>query len=128
MKVQTTKTSKGVLSMDKIIQDFLRKGTNFNEKDIISRIKKSGRIKLLALSGLFIKDHNRKLDILIVGNRIKKDILEKEIAIIESEIGRELRYAFFDQEEFAYRTSMYDKLIRDILENDHKKLIDAQNN
>lgn len=106
------------------LQTLLLDSELINEKEIIKRIKKSGTIKLLALSGLFIKDNNRKLDILIVGNKIKKDILEKEISIIESEIGREMRYAFFDQQEFEYRMSMYDKLIRDILENDHKKLLD----
>ena len=94
-----------------------------NEKDIIKRLKKSGSLKLLILSGLFMRDEERKLDILIVGNKIKKEILEKEIGLIESEIGRELRYAFFDESEFDYRVSMYDKLIRDIMEHDHKKLI-----
>lgn len=107
------------------LQTLLLDSELINEKDIIKRIRKSGSIKLLVLSGLFIKDNNRKLDILIVGNRIKKDILEKEIKIIESEIGRELRYSFFDKEEFHYRMSMYDKLIRDILENDHRKIIDS---
>jgi hypothetical protein len=107
------------------LQTLLLDSELINEKDMITRIKKSGTIKLLVLSGLFIEDSNRKLDILIVGNRMKKDILEKEISIIESEIGQELRYAFFDQEEFNYRMSMYDKLLRDVLENDHKKLIDT---
>ena len=107
------------------LQTLLLDSELINEKEIIKRIKKSGTIKLIALSGLFIKDNNRKLDILIVGDRIKKEVLEKEINIVESEIGRELRYAFFNQEEFEYRMSMYDKLIRDILENDHKKLLNS---
>lgn len=94
------------------------------EKDMAKRLKKAGSLKLLILSGLFMRDDERKIDILIVGNKLKKEILEKEIAIIESEIGRELRYAFFDQSEFDYRLSMYDKLLRDVMEHDHKKLID----
>ena len=99
-------------------------GSEFiNEKDIMRRLKKSGSLKLLILSGLFIRDDNRKLDILIVGNRLKKETLEKEISIIESEIGRELSYSFFDEKEFHYRLSMYDRLIRDILENDHIPLV-----
>lgn len=94
-----------------------------NEKDIVKRVKKSGTIKLLILSGIFIRDNHRVVDILVVGNNLKRDILNREIAIIESEVGREIAYAFFDQKEFEYRMSMYDKLVRDILENDHKKLI-----
>lgn len=96
-----------------------------NEKDMVKRIKKSGSIKLALLSGIFIDDENRKLDVLIVGEKIKKNILEKEIAIIESEIGRELAYTFFDTSEFKYRMSMYDKLIRDVLENPHRKIINT---
>lgn len=95
------------------------------EKGIIKQIRKSGTIKLLVLSGIFIKDANRKLDILIVGKKIKRDILEKEISIIESEIGRELRYAFFSEKEFSYRLSMYDKLVRDIIENEHRELVNT---
>lgn len=94
-------------------------------KELTKRIKKAGSIKLLLLSGLFVRDDNRTLDMLIVGEKLKRDILEKEIAIIESEIGRELRYAFFDQAEFDYRQSMYDKLIRDVMENAHRKLVNT---
>lgn len=96
-----------------------------NEKDVIKRIRKSGNIKLLILSGLFVKDDNRMLDVLVVGEKIKRDILAREMAVVESEVGRELRYAFFDVAEFRYRTRMYDKLVRDIIENDHIKLIDV---
>lgn len=95
------------------------------EKDIIKRIRKSGPIKLLVLSGLFTRDINRKLDLLVVGTNLKKDILEKEVTILESEIGRELSYAIFDQAEFDYRVRMYDKLIRDVMENKHIKLINS---
>lgn len=93
------------------------------EKDLISRIKKTGTIKLLALSGLFLRDENRKLDLLIVGDKLKRNLLEKEITKLESEIGRELSYAIFDGSEFKYRIKMYDKLIRDVIENDHKMLV-----
>lgn len=96
-----------------------------NEKDLVKRIKKAGTIKLLALSGIFTYDPGRKLDLLIVGNTLKKDILEKEMAILESEIGRELRYAVFTTTEFEYRITMYDKLIRDTMENRHIKLINS---
>lgn len=97
------------------------------EKEIAKRLRKAGTIQLLVLSGLFIKDEKRKLDILIIGKKIKKDVLEKEIKLMESEIGRELRYAFFTEKEFEYRLGMYDKLIRDIIENKHIKLIHTIN-
>ncbi|MCA9352781.1 hypothetical protein KC901_01210 [Patescibacteria group bacterium] len=94
-----------------------------DEKDIVKRIKRAGPVKLLILSGLFVRDNNRHVDVLVVGNKLKKDVLYRELSVIESEIGRELTYAFFDQAEFEYRMSMYDKLVRDVLENDHKRLV-----
>lgn len=93
------------------------------EQDIITRIKKAGSIKLLMLSGIFLKDENRKLDILVVGDKLKRDSLDSIIAKLESEIGRELSYAVFDSSEFKYRVSMYDKLIRDVVDNKHRSLI-----
>lgn len=96
-----------------------------NEADFIKRIRKTGTIKLLVLSGLFVKDDTRLLDILVVGDNIKPEILSREMSILESEIGRELHYAFFDVQEFRYRKRMYDKLVRDVLENTHIKLVDT---
>ena len=93
------------------------------EKDLIKKFKKVGKLTFLALSGLFVRDDNRKIDILIVGEKLKKDQLAKEVLTLESEIGRELSYAVFDTQEFNYRISMYDKLIRDVLENEHQLLL-----
>ena len=107
----------------KPLQSLLLDSELIQEKDMIKKVKKAGAIKLLVLSGLFIRDDNRVIDILVVGNNIKRDVLNREMGIIESEIGRELSYAFFDETEFQYRMSMYDKLVRDILENDHRLLI-----
>ena len=108
------------------LQQLLVDSELIKEKDLLKRIKRSGLIKLLVLSGIFTKDSNRKLDMLIVGEKVKKEILDKELAIIESEIGHEIRYAFFTQEEYAYRISMYDKLVRDVMEYEHITLFDKR--
>ncbi|MFT6911138.1 MAG: hypothetical protein ACJAU8_000360 [Candidatus Paceibacteria bacterium] len=124
---KTTKVQGWVLNrtfeLVRPLQLLLLESELIEEKDIVTRVKKSGTIKLLVLSGIFIGDDNRAVDILVVGNNLKRDVLNREMAIIESEIGKEISYAYFDQKEFEYRMSMYDKLIRDILENDHKKLV-----
>ena len=49
---------------------------------------------------------------------------EAMIKNIESEIGREIRYAVFDTPDFQYRYNMCDKLIRDVLDYPHEKVID----
>lgn len=93
-----------------------------SSKDMVKKLKDIGALKLVVLSGLFMRDENRKLDILIVAEKVDAKKLKKAIEQIESEIGKELSYAQFSQEEYEYRISMYDKLLRDILEHNHRIL------
>lgn len=95
-----------------------------NSKEMIKSLKKVGKLKLLVLSGIFLRDDNRKLDMLIVVEKVDPKKLKKVIQQIESEIGRELSYAHFTQEEYDYRMSMYDKLLRDVLEHEHTVLLE----
>jgi hypothetical protein len=46
---------------------------------------------------------------------------------MEAEIGKELVFASFETADFHYRLGMYDKLIRDILDYPHQKLLDKLN-
>lgn len=93
-------------------------------KNYPERFKGTGSLKMLAVTGLFKNDHDRKLDILLVGDKLNRKKIEKVLSVIESEIGKEIRYAIFDSEEFTYRMSMYDKLVHDVFNNDHDRLID----
>ena len=63
---------------------------------------------------------------LIVGDRLKKNILAQIIKGLEAEIGKELDYVVLDTEEFKYRLDMYDKLVCDILDLPHMKLLDNE--
>jgi len=92
-------------------------------KEIAARIKKAGVIKTLILSGVFVRDEDRPVDIMIVGERINTKILQKAISSIEAEVGRNLVYTVFTEKEYRYRLRMYDKLVRNILENKHEALI-----
>lgn len=105
------------------LQDLLINSELVREDSIVKGIKKTGKIKFLAVSGVFLRDENRNIDMLVVGDAVKRDVLDDFILKLESEIGRELHYAIFSSTEFDYRISMNDKLIRDVLENSHKKLI-----
>lgn len=95
-----------------------------NKSDIASRFKPAGRIKLLITSGIFIQENDSRLDLLIVGDNIKRPFVENSIRALEAEIGKELTYAIFDTKDFIYRLSMYDKLVRDVLDYPHEKVID----
>jgi len=50
--------------------------------------------------------------------------LTSSLTYPESEIGKELTYAFLETPEFQYRLEMRDKFVRDILDYPHEKLID----
>lgn len=105
----------------------LLSGSDFLDKDdLIQRFKKVGKIKLLIVSGIFIKENASRADLLIVGNNMKRGAIDETIRKLEAEIGREMSYAVFDTKEFIYRLSMYDKLIRDILDFPHEVIIESK--
>ncbi len=95
--------------------------------NMAKRIKNTGNIKMLVLSGIFLKDNEREIDILIVGDGIKRKSLDSVMEIIQSEVGKELNYAVFTSDEFGYRLNLHDRFIRDILDYPHERLVDKLN-
>lgn len=83
-----------------------------------------GSVELLIATGFFIPDSNTRIDLLIVGKKLKKQKIEEVIRKLESEIGRELTYASFETPDFLYRAHMYDKLIRDVVDFSHIRIVD----
>jgi hypothetical protein len=105
------------------LQNFLINTEPLHPKEIIKKITKLGSVKLIIIAGVFIQEFESRVDLLVVGDNIKKGQLENTIKILESEIGKELKYANFTTEDFKYRLSMCDKLTRDILDYPHKKIL-----
>lgn len=105
------------------IQNFLLNVEPLHPKEIVKKIGKLGSIKLILVAGVFIQDPESRVDMLIVGDGVKKGNLENTIKILEAEVGKELRYAYFTTEDFKYRLSMFDKLTRDILDYPHRKIV-----
>lgn len=94
------------------------------QEDLIQRFKPIGKIKLMIVSGVFIGNRESRVDVMIVGDKLKKNVLQQVIKGLEAEIGKELDYVVLDSDEFKYRLDMYDKLVCDIVDLPHKKLID----
>ncbi len=105
------------------LQNLLIENGSLGENEIIDKLKKVGNLKLVIIAGVFIQDLNSRADILIVGDNLSDSLLEKSIHTLESEVGKELRYVVFETADFKYRLGIYDKLLRDILDYSHKKLI-----
>ena len=109
------------------IENFLIDAAPITEQEIIKKISKAGVIKLVLISGVFIHARDSRADILIVGDHLRQSKLISAIISIEAQLGKELRYAVFETVDFQYRLGIYDKLIRDILESQHKKILNKLN-
>lgn len=98
-----------------------------DREKMIKTFKKAGKMKLIILSGIFIQSTGSRVDILLVGDAIKKGALERSLKNIEAEIGKELVYAVFNSKEFSYRLGMYDRFVHDVLDYPHEKILNKMN-
>ena len=95
---------------------------------ILEKLNRLGRLKVVLLSGFFTaqlgkqkslsNSTNSNLDLLLVFEKIP-DNVDVIISELEYNIGKELGYSALDQNDFKYRHSIGDKLIRDVLDFDH---------
>lgn len=106
------------------VRDILIDPSLLLQEDLPQRFKQVGKIKLMIVSGVFIGNSKSRADVMIVGDKLKKNVLQQVVKGLEAEIGKELDYVVFDTEEFKYRLDMYDKLVCDIIDLPHEKLID----
>lgn len=105
------------------LQSFLIHVSPLQDQTIIRKFNRVGKIRLLIIAGVFIQDKDSRVDILIVGDNLRRGSIDTIIKEMEAELGRDLTYSVFETKDFQYRMGMYDKLIRDILDYPHKKLV-----
>jgi len=96
----------------------------FNHNEIIKKLNKVGKLKLIVVSGLFIQNEDSRLDLFVVGDDIKDRLVKGAISKMESEIGKELRYVFFTTADFKYRYGVCDRLVRDVFDYPHQIVVD----
>jgi hypothetical protein len=129
LKKKTGKQGSGLMANKKFkhyeaLQRFLRETTDVSDAEILSRLRKAGMLRVVALSGLFTGAIEPRVDILVVGDRMEERPLASAIHSLEAELGRELRYAAFTTEEFKYRVGVYDRLVRDVFDYPHRTILD----
>lgn len=95
----------------------------FEGNEILKRLSKAGRLKLVVIAGVFTQNPDSRLDLFVVGDNLKKASLQNVVRSIEAELGRELAYAYFETPDFQYRLGMYDKLVKDVLDYPHQVLL-----
>ncbi len=105
------------------LQTFLVSLNHLSPKYIVRKLNRGGVMKLIIISGIFIQNPDSRIDLLVVGDHLKKGVIDSAIKTIESEIGSEIRYAVFETADFQYRFGLYGKLGRDILDFPHAKIL-----
>ncbi|MEI8339357.1 MAG: hypothetical protein WCF94_01695 [bacterium] len=96
----------------------------YTNEEIVKRLANVGKLKMIIISGVFTQDFSSRVDLFVVGDHLKKNVLEKVIKTMEAEIGRELSYTYFETADFLYRTDVCDKLVYDVLDFPHETILD----
>ncbi|MES2985835.1 MAG: hypothetical protein V4686_01760 [Patescibacteria group bacterium] len=100
---------------------------------VLNELSAMQRLKTVLLSGFFTSKlglstptfsaTQSPIDMLLIFEKIPANVTET-IAELEHKLGRDLRYAALDQDDFKYRHSIGDKLIRDVLDFEHVVAMD----
>lgn len=111
------------LALQKELKALLVADSNNYRPEILRRVKSAGRVRYLVIAGLFINETSR-VDLLVVGDKLKKTVIERLVADLEIELGRELTYATLETEDYLFRLHSSDRFVRDILDYPHLVLLD----
>jgi DNA-binding transcriptional ArsR family regulator len=106
------------------LRNFILNIAPTDDRGIMKQLSGTGRLKLVIISGVFLQDNDSRIDIMIVGDALNEQKLKTAIRDLESNMGRELRFAAFSTDEFMYRIGIYDRLIRDVLDYPHQMVLD----
>jgi len=106
------------------LQTFLFETAPINGKTVLKHLRKAGAVDFVALAGIFVRDFDQRLDILVAIKKYSPTKIEAAIRSLESELGVEIRFAAFESADLIYRVGMYDKLTRDIFDYPHQIIVD----
>lgn len=94
--------------------------------DLVRKIKQSGTVTLLILTGRFVGQTEASTDMLVVG-LVNKNALKTLIADCEREFGHEINYTLLTPREYKYRREVTDRFLYEILEGKKIVLVDSVN-
>lgn len=106
------------------LQNLLVHTVLFSDSDIIKRLSRAGVLKFVAIAGVFIREPESRVDLLVVGDNLKEKVIVNTVHSLEAEVGKEIRYVLLETEDFKYRYGVFDKLVRDVLDYPHRTIID----
>ncbi len=106
------------------LQTFLFETAPINGTTVLKHMRKVGPLDFVACTGVFVREFDRRLDLIVAMKKLNEGKIEVAIRALEAELGIEIRYATFTREDILYRVGMHDKLTRDVFDYPHQVLID----
>ncbi len=129
LKSKKTSSRKTLFSINpdfaflKELKELILKASPVSRERLLRLVRQLGKIKLVLLSGIFIGEKSSKADLLIVGENISQRKLKTFIKKIEAEAGADINCMALSEDEFKYRYDMYDRFIRDLLDEKSEFLV-----
>lgn len=96
------------------------------EQDLVKKIKELGKVKYLALTGMFTNAKQAPTDILLVG-KIDRNLLVRVIDKFQHEVGKEVNYTLLSAREYNERRGLGDKFLLSILNSPQMVVVDELN-
>lgn len=109
------------------LQTFLFETAPLDSKNLLKHLRQAGPLDFVGISGVFVRDFEQRLDVLIGMKKFSQAKVEKAIRSLEAELGIEVRFAAMSSDDLMYRVGMYDKLTRDFFDYTHQVLVDKIN-
>lgn len=106
------------------LKNLVLRSTPIAKEKILKQLKRTGKLKLIILSGVFMNIDNSRADLFLVGEGVRKRKLENLLKNLEAEVGKEIDYVIMDLNEFRYRRNMFDKFVLEMLEGPKQILLD----
>jgi len=89
----------------------------------LEKIKALGNVEVALYTGQFTRDESSGIDALIVGD-VNQHALQKFMAELEAQEGKEIRYTVMPSQEFNYRRQIKDRFISTVLGSKKQVLVD----
>ena len=106
------------------LQTFLFETAPIDGKNLLTHLRKAGPLDFVAIAGVFVREFEQELDVLVVMKKVSEAKVEKAIRTLEAEIGMEIRFAAMESESLLYRVGMNDRLTRNLFDYKHQILVD----
>lgn len=94
------------------------------EDQIAKKLRMTGKVDMAFLTGVFVRQQHVGIDLFVLGD-VNRSKVANIITDLEREMGRELNYTVMNQEEYAYRLSLNDRFLSNIMDAKRINLIDS---